>query len=84
MNCKPGDLAIVTRGARTVIEKKVLGRIVRVTTADEQAVWTIEEPIWLWHAGRSYKITGICDECLTPLRGEPEIEHEQRRDEVTA
>ncbi|HDR8947276.1 TPA: hypothetical protein QDA71_004305 [Burkholderia vietnamiensis] len=84
MNCKPGDLAIVTRGARTAIEKKVLGRIVRVTTADEQAVWTIEEPIWLRHAGRSYKITGICDECLTPLRGEPEIEHEQRRDEVTA
>jgi len=92
MNCKPMDMAIVTRtsgsGCDCVScqsERLTLGKIVRVVRLCSDGVWKIEEPIDIVvDAGffrLGVRVTGIADEFLTPLPG-LEVD-EVVRDEVT-
>lgn len=74
MNCKPDDLAIITRVPADIpVAKHLLGRIVRVQCLTSAALptWRVEERIALHPFGWSGWLTAVEDEYLTPLRGEP-------------
>jgi hypothetical protein len=80
MNCKPGDLAIVTNadGSGWVgeVSRRTVGRIVRVMKlrpstsihCSSPIVWEIEQPITGTFALKPYEVTGIADSCLRPIR----------------
>jgi hypothetical protein len=97
MNCKPNELAVVSRvsPANSVFERDViaqlLGKVVRVLHANEKEIWEIEEPLsakgpsFFGHY-TPFTVWGIGDCFLTPLRGDPnadDVEHAKDL-EVTA
>lgn len=61
MNCKPGDLAIVTWS-----ETGCLGHIVEVLRPYDGYVFANEGPSW-WVMDKGQKMH-CCDSCLRPLR----------------
>lgn len=85
MNCKQGDLAIVT-GAQSgddhagVASRLCLGRIVRVAKLCEDGVWDFEETIHLGRvtfifegrqASADVHVDGLHDGYLCPIAGLP-------------
>lgn len=85
MNCKQGDLAIVT-GAESgddytgVASRACLGRIVRVATLCRDGVWDFEEEINLGRIHFVYEgrkasaiviVEGLPDSYLRPISGAP-------------
>lgn len=99
MNCKPNEMAIVTRGEPNAddygvdVIRRLQGRIVKVLVLDGDSIWSIEEPIILDNVPAGFLgwpitvlVQGIGDCYLTPLRGDPIADDvEQTKDlEVTA
>lgn len=60
MNCKPGDLAVIVRGAAFA---KYIGTVVRVVETDGQ-FWSTEKSL---DGNEKYPII-IPDSCLRPIR----------------
>lgn len=81
MNCKPMEIACVTRmhpadsDLEMAVLKHIMGRPVRVTSISYNDVWLIEDPFHItiqfglsvW----SGWVSGIGDSFLTPFRGDP-------------
>jgi hypothetical protein len=99
MNCKPNEMAIVTRGEPNADDygvdliRRLRGRIVKVLALHGDGIWTIEEPIILDNVPAGFLgspitvlVQGIGDCYLTPLRGDPSAEDitEHVTDEVSA
>jgi hypothetical protein len=92
MNCRQGDRAIVVRlfpcvdEIRKALERDVLGRIfkcVELTTGPTGLpVWSIGEVITVDMGFMPFKVVGIEDCLLQPIRGLPVPE--QVTDKVTA
>lgn len=79
LNCKPGDLAFVSRGL-PIIPDELLGQIVRVVSLSPPDMWKIEKPIRITMkrnaldvdgkrlpVGAVLDVDGLPDECLTPI-----------------
>ncbi|CAJ0698746.1 hypothetical protein [Ralstonia holmesii] len=89
MNCKPGNLAYITRlPAGQCCRTQLMGAVVRVTQLKrlDPPLWAMEKPLVL-HVDFGFfelkiHLTAIEDEYLTPIDGVP-VEEEQT-DEVTA
>lgn len=86
MNCKPGDLAVICKTSvfATALDKKLLGRIVRVThlfgtDPFGRPCWAYEPP-FIEIDGWEFEALG--DHTLTPIREKPETV--ETHDEVTA
>lgn len=81
MNCRQGDRAIVVRlfpcidEIRKALERDVLGRVVRcvvlTTGPTGMPVWSIGEIITIDMGFMTYKVEGIEDCLLQPIRGLP-------------
>lgn len=80
MNCRPHDLAVVVDRGPTgapnydAYIKRLVRRIVTVTKVGpqgDQFVWTIRHPFWMRFRGDRFRVTGIQDRHLQPLRGAP-------------
>ena len=87
MNCKPNDLAVISRPPKSIEELR--GRIVRVITPGVgprgRAIWSIEKELGFVvlspcrdaygrarYVGESVFIEAVEDSWLTPLRDEPD------------
>lgn len=77
MNCRPGDLAVIT-GAHGPVDHLLLGRIVRVThldtpNEDGEPCWFYEDPKIVvphpqWGSLVDVSIRSLCDTLLSPIR----------------
>lgn len=84
MNCKPGDMAIITRSLGE-FGRLLVGKIVTVSSlfSDmDPPAWEIREPIRVMRQGREFEIVGVEDRLLTPINGVPV--HDEQREEVPA
>ena len=80
MNCKPGDLAFIIRAKHS----ENIGKIVRVVEPSpypmKRPAWTVEferDGFGITHLSRiesKGKFVVICDDCLRPIRPEPETQ----------
>ncbi len=94
MNCKPGNLAFISRlPPQTVnlafLRDQLLGAVVRVTELKsvEPPIWAIEKPLLIHVEGFerfdvNLHLTAVEDQYLTPIDGVPL--DEEVIDEVTA
>lgn len=78
MNCKSGDMAIITGSTPDCMG--LIGKVVTVTSLVTSRLgdptWMIEEPIRVAVGGDVGVLTGVEDMFLTPLRGDPKADDE--------